>query len=53
VKIYILPDQSSPHTFAEIKKVYPSALGKMIMNGEDAHPFAKWIKKRSQNLYDY
>lgn len=28
-------------------------MGKMIFNGEDAHPFAKFLKKDCMQLYDY
>jgi len=28
-------------------------LGKMTVNGQDAHPFAKFLRRYSQQTYDY
>ncbi len=48
-----MPDQNTEATFEDIKKAYPDALGKMVVNGEDAHPFAKFLKKKAIQVYDY
>jgi len=32
--------------------VYPNALGKMIFNGPDAHPLAKYLR-RNTRLYNF
>jgi hypothetical protein len=52
-EVLILPDQNTPDNFEEIKKVYPQALGKMTVNGEDAHPFAKFLRRSSNQVYDH
>jgi hypothetical protein len=33
--------------------VYPGALGKMVVNGEDAHPFAKFLRRNCLQTYDH
>jgi hypothetical protein len=33
--------------------VYPGALGKMVVNGDDAHPFAKFLRRNCLQTYDY
>ena len=49
----MVPDQNSPDNFEKIKAAFPNALGKMIFNGPDAHPLAKYIRKNSNKIYDF
>lgn len=49
----ILPDQNTPENFEAIRKVYPSALGKMVVNGDEAHPFAKFLRRNCLQTYDH
>ena len=49
----MLPDQNSPNNFEAIRKVFPNSLGKMTVNGDDAHPFAKFLRKNCMHTYDY
>ena len=51
-RVYIVPDQNSPENFEEIRKVYPNSLGKIIFNGPDAHPLAKYLRRNSR-LYNF
>jgi hypothetical protein len=52
-QVLVLPDQNSPENFEQIRKMYPNALGKMIVNGQDAHPLAKFLRKNCSATYDY
>jgi hypothetical protein len=52
-EVLILPDQNTAENFEGIRKVYPAALGKMVFNGEDAHPFAKFLRRNCSQAYDY
>lgn len=52
-EVIILPDQNTPGDFAAIREVYPNALGKMVVNGEDAHPFAKFLRRSAPQVYDH
>ena len=50
---HLLCDDSSPHTFAQIKEKYPSSLVKVALNGPNTHPLVKYLKRNCQSLYDY
>jgi hypothetical protein len=51
--VLILPDQNTKANFEGIRQLYPNALGKMVVNGDDAHPFAKFLRRNCLQTYDY